>query len=100
MLKMRPVSLREKNKRGCAYCKDMKLHRIPAAGGVRTCCPHDKCPYQALDKYDTYEDFMASDDAKILVDGFFLTVPSIYELSNGNTQVKQIYRQGESRVIL
>lgn len=100
MLKMRPVSLREKNKRGCAYCKDMELKRIPSKGGVRTCCPHDKCPYNALDKYDTYEDFMASDDAKILVDGFFQTVPSIYDLSNGNAQVKSIYRESASRVFL
>lgn len=97
---MRVVPLREKTKRGCAYCKDMELKRIPSKGGVRTSCPHDECPYHCLDKYDTYEEFMASEDAKILVDGFFQTVPSIYELSNANTQVKQIYRESESRVFL
>lgn len=97
---MRPVSLREKNKRGCAYCTDMKLHRVPSAGGVRTCCPHDECPYHALDQYDTYQEFMASDDAKILVDGFFLTVPSIDEMSSGNAQVKKIYRDDASRPFL
>ena len=98
MLKMRPMSLREKNKRGCAVCEDMEVHRVFDV--VRTCCPHDQCPYHVLDKYDTYEEFMASDDAKILVDGFFQTVPSIYEMSSGNAQVKKIYRDDASRPFL
>jgi hypothetical protein len=38
-------------------------------GGIRTTCPHAKCPYTVLDKYDTYEAFMESDDSKINIAG-------------------------------
>lgn len=87
--KPRIVHLYERNQRGCVYCNDVvkgKYH-----GCNRLACPYDECPYEALGKYETYEEFMASEDCKILVDGFFHTVASCYELGNGNATVRQIY---------
>ena len=86
---MRVLPLREKKKRGCRYCHEMKM--INDHSNIRTNCPHDKCPYHVLDKYDTYEEFMASEDSKILVDGFFQTTASCYELSSGKIAIKKIY---------
>lgn len=48
---MRVVSIEEKKKRGCIYCRDRKR------GGM---CKHDKCPYRELDGYETYEDYFQS----------------------------------------
>lgn len=95
MQKMRVVPPYEKKKRGCAFCKDMGHTRT--GGGLRIGCPHDECPYHVLDKYDSYEQFMASEDSKILVDGFFQTVASCYELQNGNATVNEIFRGAGSR---
>jgi hypothetical protein len=92
---MRVVPFHEKKKRGCDYCTDKKVTRDH--GCLRTACPHDACPHNALDKYETYEEFMASEDSKILVDGFFHTTASCYELTNGNATVKQIYGGGGSK---
>lgn len=88
---MRKIPLREKKKRGCQYCNDMQM--TCDRGEMRTSCPHDECIYHVLSKYDSYDEFMASDDSKILVDGFFQTVPNCYELANGNITVKQIYKE-------
>ena len=98
MLTMRVVPSYEKKKRGCQYCKNSG--RIRTGGGIRTGCPFDECPYHVLDKYDTYEQFMASEDSKILVDEFFQTVASCYELSNGGVQVKRIFSDGDATVHL
>ena len=87
---MRVIPPFEKKKRGCIYCQDMQLTRNK---GVKRCgCPHDECPFNVLDKYDTYEQFMASEDSKIMVDGFFHTVASCYELANENAKTFSVYR--------
>lgn len=31
----------------------------------RTLCPYTECPYKVLDKYDTYEDYLKSEDSEI-----------------------------------
>lgn len=98
MWKMRAVPLYERKKRGCAYCLDVVLKKNGIA--FRTHCPHKECPYHVFDKYDTYEEFMASEDAKILVDGFFQTAANCYELVNGNATVKQIYGSERSKRFL
>lgn len=95
---MRDVSLREKMKRGCQYCKDMVA--IPRGMTSRTSCPHDECLYHVLDKYESYEEFMASEDSKILVDGFFSSAANCYELSNGNATVKQVFGNKDFRGFL
>jgi hypothetical protein len=50
-------------------------------GKFRNSCPFDKCPYEILDKYNSYEEFLKSEDSMIFVNEFFSTVPSVYELS-------------------
>ena len=55
---------------------------------MMTACPWDKCPFTVLDKYNTYEEFMASDDSKILVNEFFATVATVYEMSANTAKTK------------
>jgi hypothetical protein len=33
-------------------------------------CPHRKCPFAVLDKYEDYEDYMKSKDSKIDIAAF------------------------------
>lgn len=87
--KKRIIRLYERKQRGCTSCLHVEHGRH--MGSTRLACPFDKCPYKVLEKYETYEEFMASEDCKILVDGFFHNVASCYELGNGNVTVRQIY---------
>ena len=91
---MRKVTRYEKTKRGCECCIDAERKR--RGKGYGFFCPHDTCPHHALDKYDTYEEFMASKDAKILVNGFFYTSPSCYDLKNSNASVRKVYSKSEN----
>lgn len=75
----RILHLFEKRQRGCQYCLHVTEYRM--SGKFRNACPFDKCPYEILDKYNSYEEFMKSEDSMILVNEFFSTVPSVYELS-------------------
>lgn len=94
MHEMRVVPVFEKKQRGCVYCMEVQMTK---SKGCRRCgCPHDVCPYEILDKYESYEQFMASEDSKILVDGFFQTTASCYDLANGNATVKDVFRRAYS----
>jgi hypothetical protein len=95
---LRVVPFGEKKKRGCKYCKDMKLTRDFT--GIRTGCPHQECPYHALDSHDSYEEFMKSEDSRIHVQEFFQTMPSVYELANGNAQVRKIFSGSDDELHL
>lgn len=95
--KMRLVLGYEKKQRGCQYCADKKLGN--QNGESRTCCPFDVCPYHVLDKHETYEDFMASEDSKILVSEFFQTIASCYDLSMPRTPNRG-FSDGDSMVHL
>lgn len=95
--KMRKVLGCEKKQRGCQYCADMKLGRFD--GESRTCCPFAKCPYHVLDKYDSYEEFMASEDSKIMVTEFFTSIASCYELASSR-KVNRDFSDGDYRVHL
>lgn len=64
---MRLLKADEKRKRGCIYCENVKRAYVPSYAGMRQTCPYTECPYTVLDKYDTYEDFMKSDDSKIRI---------------------------------
>ena len=90
MQRMRVVPGYEKKQRGCQYCFDMGKEHYQGAN--RIACPHDECPYTVLDNYETYDQFMASEDSKILVDGFFQTVASCHELQNANVSASKIYK--------
>ena len=74
----RIIPLFERKHRGCQFCLHVSEVRI--RGKYRNACPFDECPYKILDKYKTYEEFMASEDSMIFVTEFFSTVPSVYEL--------------------
>ena len=76
------LHLNERKQRGCAYCLHVDYGKFN--GSTRLTCPFDKCPYQVLEKYKTYEEFLASEDSKILVDEFFQTAACDYELGNRN----------------
>lgn len=96
MKQMRVVPGYEKKKRGCDYCQDKQ--RVREGKCFRTACPHDECPYHVLDKYKTYEDFMESEDSKILVDEFFSSVPTNVELASQTHTIKRIFSDGDSMV--
>lgn len=65
---MRFLTHEEKTKRGCVYCTDAE--KTEAHGGRhRTACPHEECPYKVLDKYDSYKEFIKSEDSKVDVAG-------------------------------
>ena len=64
----------------------------------RLTCPFEECIYCVLDKYDTYEEFMASEDSKIMVTEFFQTVASCYELSTSTHSPNRSYSDGENWV--
>lgn len=91
---MRLIPIHEKKKRGCECCTEVIHAKVSSR--FRLKCPHTECPYNVLDKYDYYEEFMASEDAKILVPEFFQTTASCYDFSNGNTQSKLKCRESES----
>lgn len=76
---MRVISKDEKIKRGCIYCIHIKKFRNH--DGVRSGCQFDECPYTVLDKYESYEEFMASEDSRIPVDEFFQTAADCYTLA-------------------
>jgi hypothetical protein len=86
----------EKKQRGCQYCQDMKVKRFN--GDTRTACPFIECPYTVLDKYKIYEEFMASEDSKILVNEFFKTVATVYELSSKPCKTKCLFSDGDARI--
>ena len=59
----------EKKKRGCVYCNDL----IKEKGKMEeryyditiSKCPFEECPYHELDKYNTYNDYLKSEDSKL-----------------------------------
>ena len=91
---MHRIPLHKKTKRGCAYCADAE--RSKNGQGYCYTCKHDECPYRVLDKYDSYEEFMASEDARILVTEFFQTAASCYDLMNGNVVARKYFAKRES----
>lgn len=80
-----------KKQRGCQYCADVG-HIRAGNHGMRFACPYEECPYHVLDKHETYEKFMASEDSRILVTGFFQTAASCYELASESATVRDVYR--------
>ena len=66
---MRKRSIRKLRKaeavqRGCYFCEHKVNKWDNSRGCNRSCCPFEKCPYGVLDKYDTYDDFVESEDCK------------------------------------
>lgn len=86
---MRIIPLFEKTQRGCQYCIHKQVKSV--SGESRTVCPFDECPYHVLDKYKSYEEYMASEDSRILVNEYFTTIPCCYELSQLSHAPKGIF---------
>jgi hypothetical protein len=86
----------EKKQRGCQYCKDMEVKNFQ--GVTRNACPFFECPYTVLNKYKTYEEFMASEDSKIMVNEFFASVATVYELSSRPCKTKVLFSDGDGRI--
>lgn len=93
---MRVIPKYENKQRGCSDCLHSETKRF--AQQFRVFCPHRKCPYTVLDKYKTYEEFMASEDSKILVGEFFNTVAGCYELAKQTHSTKRIFSDGDNRI--
>lgn len=95
---MRIIPFYEKKKRGCLYCLHVQSKKTKFGGGdSHTACPFDECPYTVLEKYESYEEFMKSEDSKILVNEFFSTVASCYELQSRMTPNRS-FSDGDRRV--
>ena len=92
----RAIKSHERKKRGCQYCLHVTTMRH--YGEIRNACPFEVCPYEVLDKYDTYEEFMASEDSKIMVTEFFSSVASCYELSSSTHSPTRSYSDGDNWV--
>lgn len=56
-------------KRGCQDCAHVGRK---ASGWLGKGCPYKECPYKVLDKYNTYEEYLASDESKIKTPQFFM----------------------------
>lgn len=95
---MRVLSAQEKRQHGCCCCADVA--KAGVNGQVRTACPFDECPYKVLDKYESYEKYMESEDCRILVGEFFQTVAGCYTLSWPGREATKSGLRGDSRVIL
>ena len=77
--KVRCLKRHEIDQRGCLICADMRT----AGTGKEShlACLHDECPYKVLDKYESYDEFFASEDSMILVPEFFKTAADCYEMA-------------------
>lgn len=95
---MRVVSIFEKRQRGCQYCTE--VGRCHFEGTTRTGCPHAKCPFDVLDNYKSYEEYMESPDCKIQVTEFFKSVHSFCNYIVGGRSSKHVFSDGDDRVDL
>lgn len=77
-------------KRGCEWCTDRKRAKS-TDGRMSYGCIHSRCPYTVLDKYETYDDFLASEDSKIITPEFFRTVADCYDLAQVRDNAYQLY---------
>lgn len=70
---MRELTRDETVKRGCKYCIDMRRGKGSKDDGSKYLvriylCPHNRCPYHELDKYDTYDEYLKSIVGKDSID--------------------------------
>ena len=56
----RILPLFEKKQHGCQYC--LHVTSLRHNGEIRNACPFDQCPFDVLNKYKSYEEFMESED--------------------------------------
>ena len=95
---MRVLTLYEKKRHGCQFC--LHVTTLREGGERRNACPFDECQYPVLDKYESYEQFMASEDSKIPVAEFFTSIADCYEFSSCGHSKARIFSDGDHRVNL
>lgn len=82
--------------RGCEFCLDYTKAR-DSEGKPHHSCTHKACPYKVLDKYETYDEFLASKESMILVPQFFEAANELIRMTNiGRKPVKMfsdVYRR-------
>lgn len=61
---------------------------------------HDKCPYTVLDKYETYDEFIASEDSVILVPEFFASIADCYRLGKISNKPQRMFSDGSGTAYL
>lgn len=93
---MRMVPPYEKRKRGCQYCLHAK--RVRDFGEFRSGCQYNECPYTVLDKYESYEAFMESEDSKILVAEFFIGCGEWCSVSKSRKSPAREFSDGDGKV--
>lgn len=99
MKKVRFLKAYEKKQRGCAYCLDMSVLHDESDKPHFT-CKHDKCPYTVLDKYETYDEFLASEDSKILVPQFFEAAQELFRLTKISNKPQRMFSDGSGTAYL
>ena len=65
--KMRRISKKSVEKYGCRYCANVEPQEEVQGRKVRN-CPHRKCPYTELKKYNSYEEYMEDCEWKTIDD--------------------------------
>lgn len=69
---MRTLTKKTRTKRGCDYCLDMRKEKPKEKDGKPVYkCIHGKCPYHELDKHETYDDYLKSEDSRMPFDRLF-----------------------------
>lgn len=96
---MRYLRLYEKKQRGCAYCLDMSVVHDDY-DKPHFSCKHSKCPYTVLDKYETYEEFLESEDSKILVPQFFEAAEELFKMGKISNKPQRLFSDGSGTAYL
>ena len=84
---LRYVNLKEQKQHGCYYCLDVRYQK-DGNGVTRTCCMHESCPYKVLNKYESYDQFIQSEDSMIFVNEFFDTASGKFRLEEFTSRGK------------
>lgn len=99
MEKVRFLKKFEKKQRGCAYCLDMSVVH-DEYDKPHFSCKNSKCPYTILDKYETYDEFLASEDSRIFVPEFFDSVADCYRLAKISNKPQRMFSDGSGTAYL
>ena len=89
MDEVRFLKKHEMRQRGCEICVDMQ--KVTACRKIHYACPHERCPYKVLDKYETYDEFLESEDSKIIVPEFFKTVAECCSMAQVGSNPVNLY---------
>lgn len=89
----------EKKQRGCDFCLDHRVWKDDA-DKPHFACIHNECPYKVLDKYETYDEFLASEDSRILVAQFFDLAGEDFKTHKITKRPMRMFSDGSSRIYL